>query len=737
MWHPDPPQGFSTSQGQVIIGRPMIPLYGAPQGVGVGPSGFAMAYEPANWADAAYLQRIPLTINVSQVPSTQNDFVLLINSTFTELIGQTVGSIRIGTSDITVDYEIQKFDDSTGELIAWAKVPSISDADVFYVYFDNPNAPDNQNPFEVWSEYSNVYHLNNDPSLPNSILDSARLQETGNPRATTLLDAKIGKGQDFDQNAVPDPSRIQLLSWNPSTSVSISLWFKTVNSNRGTFFTSGNSTGVGIFCEFQASGRIRYVYRNPPSGGGGTDFNSPATFADNLFHKLVYVYDEAGTRSTLYVDGVFENDQINVLGPQSALDSDGNMGTSSPFGGALSYDGVMDEFQIFVGVQSADRVATEFNNQDAPDTFYSTGTVEAVPAPVDTMGYQPIWFDIDFLQRFPLTINGGQVPSTQNDFPLLINDTFFELIGMTIDDIRFASTDNVQLEYEIQEFCPVTGTLIAWVKKPTVSDGDIIFVYFDNPAAVDEQNPAAVYDSNYKGVYHYSQATGASILDSTINGNDGTPVVGFEPISVPAKIGNGLDCNGGIDLRANFPNSLGNDYTVSIWGKIPASDNRTGANAFNGNQILNADVSGNFDDYIPMAVLNNHMSTFIGESGGAIDTLEGNVVVNTDVFIYIVITRLRGSPGELQIYINGVLDNSLSLNNLKTLTDATFIVFGDGPGTSTGTDGVYDELRLSDIVRSADRILTEFNNQNDQSTFYTKGAAETFPAATIAMGYEE
>lgn len=34
MWHPDPPQGFSSSQGLVIIGRPMIPLYGAPQGIG-------------------------------------------------------------------------------------------------------------------------------------------------------------------------------------------------------------------------------------------------------------------------------------------------------------------------------------------------------------------------------------------------------------------------------------------------------------------------------------------------------------------------------------------------------------------------------------------------------------------------------------------------------------------------------------------------------------------------------
>jgi len=32
LWHPDPPQGSTTEQGLVIIGRPVIPKFGAPQG---------------------------------------------------------------------------------------------------------------------------------------------------------------------------------------------------------------------------------------------------------------------------------------------------------------------------------------------------------------------------------------------------------------------------------------------------------------------------------------------------------------------------------------------------------------------------------------------------------------------------------------------------------------------------------------------------------------------------------
>ena len=33
-------------------------------------------------------------------------------------------------------------------------------------------------------------------------------------------------------------------------------------------------------------------------------------------------------------------------------------------------------------------------------------------------------------------------------------------------------------------------------------------------------------------------------------------------------------------------------------------------------------------------------------------------------------------------------------------------------------DGLIDEFRISDVVRSADWILTEYNNQNSPETFY-------------------
>ena len=48
---------------------------------------------------------------------------------------------------------------------------------------------------------------------------------------------------------------------------------------------------------------------------------------------------------------------------------------------------------------------------------------------LDIMGYEPDWLNTLWQFRIPLKIESGQVPSTQTDFPLLINNTYTVLIG--------------------------------------------------------------------------------------------------------------------------------------------------------------------------------------------------------------------------------------------------------------------------------------------------------------------
>lgn len=337
------------------------------------------------------------------------------------------------------------------------------------------------------------------------------------------------------------------------------------------------------------------------------------------------------------------------------------------------------------------------------------------------MAYEIDWFNILWQERIPTSVIAGQVPSTQNDFPLLINSTFPELIGQTIAQLRFAGVDDVQLEYEIERFDPGSGELIAWVNKPTISDGEITYVYFDNPAAIDEQNPSAVWDVDYTAVWHMNNVPGGlgSIIDSTSNSNNGLP---FNLSVETGKIGLGYEFNG-MDSYIEIPSfSIDNNITVSVWVNYPTIDQ----NGF----------------FIGKNTVNTQWELFIQTTPGQGITWRGsrNPPSNTTIttapsannWHYLVATQASGAPGTTQIYIDGSLaitsDDDPIGNNGGTIDIGRFAV-------GFFYEGLQDEVRVSNSIRSADRITTEFNNQNSPSTFYSIGAQESIPNLEI-MGYE-
>ncbi len=80
---------------------------------------------------------------------------------------------------------------------------------------------------------------------------------------------------------------------------------------------------------------------------------------------------------------------------------------------------------------------------------------------------------------------------------------------------------------------------------------------------------------------------------------------------------------------------------------------------------------------------------------------------------------------KVRIYWDGVQENSTSATG-NLLANGDDVSIGVNSGTSNGTpfDGDIDEVRISDAARSADWILTEYNNQSDPPSFYTVGPEE-------------
>lgn len=342
-----------------------------------------------------------------------------------------------------------------------------------------------------------------------------------------------------------------------------------------------------------------------------------------------------------------------------------------------------------------------------------------------SMAYEVDWLNVLFLKRIPLSINVSQVPTTQSNFPLLINSIFTDLIGETEAELRFTGIDNVQLEYEIQKFDNVTGELIAWVKMPTISDGDTIHIYYDNPSATDEQNPAAVWDVNYKSVYH-GQADGK---DSTINAQDLTQF-GTVQTPVPGKVGNGMDYGGTVSdysIRNPYSGFPVDEITVEYWISTVSSGEGMVSYAIGSGASANHFLALGMEDF---------------------DVYIANVLENTGLFFdfgtsqHIVITW-RSSDGLFRVYVDGTLAYTATHQLGATFTDNGSLVLGQDQDTlgggfqaSMSLNGILDEIRLSDIFRSADYVTTTFNNQDNPSAFYSTGAEENVPAL-VDMEYED
>jgi hypothetical protein len=118
--------------------------------------------------DEGWQYRKKITINHTKVDGDLENFPVLISLTDTDLRDKAQGD---GDDILFMDgpgvatrlyHEIEYYEDSNGELVAWVNIPSLSDGvdTVFYMYYGNPGCSSQEYPERVWnSGYEAVFHF--------------------------------------------------------------------------------------------------------------------------------------------------------------------------------------------------------------------------------------------------------------------------------------------------------------------------------------------------------------------------------------------------------------------------------------------------------------------------------------------------------------------------------------------------------------------------------------------------
>lgn len=326
------------------------------------------------------------------------------------------------------------------------------------------------------------------------------------------------------------------------------------------------------------------------------------------------------------------------------------------------------------------------------------------------------WRNMNYTNRKKITIDKSKVSGNQTlvNFPVLISitDTDLQDASESGDDILITDANFNKLDFEIESWNAGTGTLVAWVRVPQLrpNEDTILYIYWEEPFAVDQQNKAGVWNKDYIAVYHLNESVGGtdSIKDSTLIANHLTDV-GLVAFGNSIKIDKGISFNGSTSrLDSKFSTGITGDAvrTVEFWAK---------ANNLGDQIFVCLGTAGNNQLFAPAIVGGKW---YLNGFGGGEDWDTG-VVADTNLNHHFV----THTPTGMEWYLNGVRLGT-GLAHIHGNVDS-IIVLGVRIDNFGRLNGDLDEVRVSNIDRTPDFGITSFNNQDNPGTFMSFGPKET------------
>jgi hypothetical protein len=327
-----------------------------------------------------------------------------------------------------------------------------------------------------------------------------------------------------------------------------------------------------------------------------------------------------------------------------------------------------------------------------------------------------------------VTIDHTKVPNTdQTNYPVAVAGTLASLatianggrctlIGGVYPDIAFFSDAalTTALKFERTLYTAATGAHTFYVKVPTLShtvDTVIYVAYGDASLGADPADPTNVWDANFKAVYHFGDGSGVNLNDSTSNAknltnNGSTATTGLIDGAMAAGTNAAAD-TATLPLTA-MPltiEALFNPNDTTTTGTLAAFD-------------MSTQASGVFElTKRPSGV----MRIVAGTGATAINLDTGASVYTASAWNYC--AGVWTSTTSRAVHPNGQAPTTSATSQSSATPDQLGV--GETWRQATKSNylaGKIGEVRISNIARSADWIVTTYNNLVGIATFYSVGS---------------
>lgn len=564
------------------------------------------------WYDSNWNQRQRIYINSGVVDADLTDFSLLLTADafgpdFWANVQNNGGDIVVTSGDgvTRLDRELISIDTATETIQLYVRVPLISSTvdTALFVYFDNGAATE-VNDVTTWrSEYTGVWHFEDDIGSGTEIDDSSQSDNDGFARqgldGDNMVSGVVGNAFDFNDNEYI--ALENFYSGNGAIpEVSVSAWVNTT-------FNNGSQNSNWSILDFDRSdffnvyiyGDGRLSFSTDATSGGIDDFydGSGTRVNDGAWHHVAAVYD--GTDKILYVDGV-EVDRVTNPHSGAGLGSSstrygfiGDGSEASTFDAGrnnLYYDGQLDNIRLYEGTYSAAWVATEYLNASNPSSLLIVDNAESFAAPITytvatDVGYGTLYNNgvamgvgDTFTQA---DIAAGFITYQHDD-----SENFTDQFTFNIDD----GTDTVGPSTFTINITPVNEAPTITAAGPfavaeNASVGDTVFtVSAADGDAGDSIASYAIISGNADGIFGINATTGEITIADT-------SLLDFETGATSYALQVRVTDQGGLTTDQSFTINITDSNDSPVLGDIIG-------NPFSNPAVLYNESTGNFYQYV-------------------------------------------------------------------------------------------------------------------------------------------